>query len=99
MLTQVVSQSSHDSEINVFSFSDPLEILKSHRLLTDLTLLNGISDISPDDFPPIDQTAYSFGQPDSQSFQTGSKNQPSPPHHRQTPSPPKSGFQDAVLCL
>ena len=91
MLTQAVSQSSHDSEINVFSFPDPLEILKTHRLSTELTLLNGISDLSPDDFPPIDQNTYSYGQPDSQKFQAGSKNQPSPPRHRRAPSPPKGG--------
>ena len=91
LTTQVVSQSSHDSKTNVFSFPDPLEILKTHRLSTELTLLNGISDLSPDDFPPIDQNAYSYGQPDSQNFQTGSKNQPSPPRHRRAPSPPKGG--------
>ena len=59
MLTQVVSQSSHDSEINVFSFTDQHEILKNHRLSTELTLLNGISDLSSDDFPPFDQNTYS----------------------------------------
>ena len=68
MLTQVVSQSSHDSEINVFSFPDPLEILKTHRLPIELTLFNGISDLLTDDFTPVDQNTYSYGQPDSQSF-------------------------------
>ena len=92
MLTQVVSQSSRDSEIDVFCFPDPLEVLKTHRLSTELTLLNGISDLSPDDFPPIDQNTYLYGQSDSRICQTNSKNQPSPPHHRRAPSPPKGSL-------
>ena len=38
MLTLVGSQSSHDSEINVF-FPDPLEILKTHRLSTEIDII------------------------------------------------------------
>ena len=38
MSTQVVSQSSHDSKIDMFCFPDPIEILKAHKLSTQLTL-------------------------------------------------------------
>ena len=92
MLTQLTSQSAYDSEIEVFSFPDPLEVLKTHRLSTELTLLIGISDLSPDDFPPFDQNAYLYGQLELQNCQTGSKNQPSPPHHCRAPSPLKGSF-------
>ena len=37
------------------------------------------------------QNTYSYGQPDSQSFQTVSKSQPSLPCHCQAPIPPKGG--------
>ena len=37
MLTQVISQSSHDSKIDVIGFPDPIEILKAHKLSTELT--------------------------------------------------------------
>ena len=45
--------------------------IENSQILNRIDII--ISDISPDNFPPIDQNGYLYGQPDSQSFQTGSK--------------------------